>query len=504
MNTNASPGAVIAPGVPTKSEIASDFSQVAQLSTSHWNSRRALVVCQFVGYVFADLLGWVTAGYLSHANLFGSTSTGSSGWLLAMGVWFAWFGFGAHAYTRRYAFWSELGSVVAASSVLVVAGFALHWVTTVQMNPVSLFSLSVYLAFFTPTFRAVTRNLLHLVRLWDKPTIVFGSGENAYQAYLALRSEPAMGYHVVAFAAPGELQRTMNSVNTADAPPPCLRWVGHQDDIRCLRHFSSVIALEADEYLWRDTLIRQVTQHQVNDVQVIPAMRGVPLYGLETRNFFSHEVLMIQVRNKLALPLFQYLKRIFDLGGSSVLLLLLSPVFAYIGYKVRQDGGSAFFGHTRIGQNGKPFKCYKFRSMVMNAEAVLKELLASSAEARAEWDKDFKLKNDPRISKIGQFIRKTSLDELPQLWNVFIGEMSLVGPRPVVQAELERYGLDVEYYLLAKPGMTGLWQVSGRNDVDYATRVYLDSWYVKNWSLWTDVAILFKTIRVVLGKSGAY
>ena len=125
-------------------------------------------------------------------------------------------------------------------------------------------------------------------------------------------------------------------------------------------------------------------------------------------------------------------------------------------------------------------------------------------DARTEWQKDFKLKNDPRITSIGRFIRKTSLDELPQLFNVLKGEMSLVGPRPVIKEELERYADDVDYYLMVKPGMTGLWQVSGRNDVDYATRVYFDSWYVKNWSLWNDIAILFKTVSVVFLSKGAY
>ena len=131
-------------------------------------------------------------------------------------------------------------------------------------------------------------------------------------------------------------------------------------------------------------------------------------------------------------------------------------------------------------------------------------MLATDPVAQAEWDQDFKLKNDPRISKLGNFLRRTSLDELPQLFNVLKGDMSLVSPHPVVQAELERYGEDVDYNLMAKPGMMGLWQVSGRNDVDYSKRVYLDSWCVKNWSLWSDIAILFKTISVVTKRSNAY
>jgi lipopolysaccharide/colanic/teichoic acid biosynthesis glycosyltransferase len=142
--------------------------------------------------------------------------------------------------------------------------------------------------------------------------------------------------------------------------------------------------------------------------------------------------------------------------------------------------------------------------MVINAPELLENLLKNDPVAKAEWDKDFKLKNDPRINLFGHFIRRTSLDELPQLWNVLRGEMSLVGPRPIVKDELARYGDDVDYYLMARPGITGLWQVSGRNDVDYATRVYLDSWYVKNWSMWSDIVILFKTVSVVTNRSGAY
>ncbi|TYZ17441.1 sugar transferase, partial [Klebsiella pneumoniae] len=154
--------------------------------------------------------------------------------------------------------------------------------------------------------------------------------------------------------------------------------------------------------------------------------------------------------------------------------------------------------------NGRKFKCLKFRSMVINSKEVLENLLINDNEAREEWEKTFKLKNDPRITKIGHFLRRTSLDELPQLFNVLKGEMSLVGPRPIITEELQRYNEEVDYYLLSKPGMTGLWQVSGRSDVDYDTRVYLDSWYVKNWSMWNDIAILFKTIAVVLNRDGAY
>jgi Undecaprenyl-phosphate galactose phosphotransferase WbaP len=274
--------------------------------------------------------------------------------------------------------------------------------------------------------------------------------------------------------------------------------------VHALRRFRCVVALEAEERDLRDNLIRQLARHQITDVHVIPAMRGVPLHGLDSTHFFSHEVLVIHVSNKMANPLYRFSKRVFDVLGSAFLLLVLSPLFAWLAYTISKDGGKPFYGHSRVGTDGKHFNCYKFRSMVVNSAEVLHHLLATDPIAKAEWDADFKLKNDPRVSVVGQWLRKTSLDELPQLWNVLKGDMSLVGPRPIVQQELERYGDDVVFYLSAKPGMTGLWQVSGRNDVDYATRVYLDSWYVKNWSLWSDIAILFKTISVVTKRNGAY
>lgn len=197
-------------------------------------------------------------------------------------------------------------------------------------------------------------------------------------------------------------------------------------------------------------------------------------------------------------------KRVFDVAAALVLMLLLSPLLVMVALLVMRDGGPCLYGHTRVGVDGRKFRCLKFRSMVRNADAVLKDLLASDAQARAEWAADFKLKHDVRVTRLGHFIRKTSIDELPQLWNVVRGDMSLVGPRPVVEKELERYGDSVSYYLGVLPGITGLWQVSGRNDTDYDTRVALDVAYVRNWTFGGDIVILFKTIGVVLRGRGAY
>jgi len=198
------------------------------------------------------------------------------------------------------------------------------------------------------------------------------------------------------------------------------------------------------------------------------------------------------------------LKRAMDLIGSLLLIIMLSPILIIIAFLIHRDGGASFYSQERVGYGGKIFKCLKFRSMVVNSKQRLEEVLESCPEARSEWEKDFKLKNDPRITAIGSFLRKTSLDELPQLFNVLRGDMSLVGPRPIVEDELRRYGALKGKYLSTRPGMTGLWQVSGRNDTTYRERVSLDCYYVDNWKLHTDIFLLIKTLTVVFHGRGAY
>ncbi|WP_244130183.1 sugar transferase [Burkholderia sp. BCC0044] len=197
-------------------------------------------------------------------------------------------------------------------------------------------------------------------------------------------------------------------------------------------------------------------------------------------------------------------KRVLDLIVATILIVLLSPLLAVIALAIRLDGGPCLYAHVRIGHRGRPFRCLKFRTMRTDADHQLKRLLETDPQARTEWACGFKLKHDTRITAIGRMLRRTSLDELPQFVNVIRGDMSLVGPRPVVSAELSRYGSDIAYYLAVRPGMTGLWQVSGRNDIGYAARVALDVRYVRTWSMARDLRILVKTIGVVARGTGAY
>ncbi|MFQ6546806.1 sugar transferase [Aestuariibius sp. 2305UL40-4] len=197
-----------------------------------------------------------------------------------------------------------------------------------------------------------------------------------------------------------------------------------------------------------------------------------------------------------------YGKRLLDI----LLAVILLPVFllpiAIACWIVSRDGGPALFGHVRVGQSGRKFRCWKIRSMVVDADRRLEEHLRENPEAAEEWARDFKLLNDPRITPLGNFLRKSSLDELPQIWNVITGEMSFVGPRPIVEAELEKYGNQRDAYLAAVPGVTGLWQVSGRNDISYETRVALDMEYLQNRSFLNDLKIMASTASAMIRQSG--
>jgi exopolysaccharide production protein ExoY len=203
--------------------------------------------------------------------------------------------------------------------------------------------------------------------------------------------------------------------------------------------------------------------------------------------------------------LFPIAKRALDIIGAGVGLVLLAPIFLIVALMVRADGGPAFFAHQRVGRGGNLFGCLKFRSMVIDSQARLEALLANDPAARAEWEATRKLKNDPRITRIGRFLRSTSLDELPQLINVLLGEMSLVGPRPVQEAEIDRYyGASAAHYMAVRPGITGLWQVSGRSETSYESRVALDVAYVSRPSLLADLSILLRTPVAVLSRRGAH
>ena len=215
--------------------------------------------------------------------------------------------------------------------------------------------------------------------------------------------------------------------------------------------------------------------------------------------------MLLEHSNRLMLPGSRIIKRLMDCTLLIITLPITLPVILTVAVIVKLTSkGPVFFRQARLGDGGEVFYAYKFRTMRPDADQVLEQYLVEHPELRRQWAKNHKLKDDPRITRFGLFLRKLSLDELPQLLNVLKGEMSLVGPRPIVKAEIERYGDTYKLYCSVLPGITGLWQVSGRNDISYQERIGFDEFYVKNWSIWLDFHILLRTIRVIVLREGAY
>jgi len=247
-------------------------------------------------------------------------------------------------------------------------------------------------------------------------------------------------------------------------------------------------------------------QPLVRNLMFVPNTVGIPVINLEVKKIYESNMLLLSIRNNLAKKTNRRIKRIFDIVFSLLTMVIIIPVsiIVMILIMIESPGAAPIFKHYRVGRGGILFPCYKFRSMVPNAKDKLQEYLKNNPEAKIEWDKYFKLKNDPRITKIGKIIRKTSIDELPQFINVLKGEMSWVGPRPIIKDEIHYYGKYIKDYYAVLPGITGMWQVSGRSEIGYKDRVSLDVWYVRNWSIWIDITLILKTIKTVLFRKGAY
>ena len=244
---------------------------------------------------------------------------------------------------------------------------------------------------------------------------------------------------------------------------------------------------------------------KVRNIKFIPQLNGVYTFNSKIEDYDG--LMLVSTYNGMNRQINRFLKRGFDICAGMAGCLVLGILYLIYAPKIKKDGGKAIFYHTRIGKDLKPFKMYKFRSMYVDAEERLQEMLAKDEKIREEFYKNFKLKDDPRITEVGKFLRESSLDEFPQFINVLKGDMSFVGPRPIVQKEVEMYyGEETSKKIfMVKPGITGMWQANGRSDVeDYNERITLDLYYIRNWSLWLDIIITIKTIKNVISKKGAY
>ena len=406
-----------------------------------------------------------------------------------------------HPYNRRIQFYKVIQQLFYAVCYASVAVIMVLYFGQLAATTSRLFVGLLWIFSFINlvTFRYIFKKLLEKSNIMQVPVLIIGAGKTAEILVRGISKDAGLGYKIIGFLEDNEIESNLLQKH------PVLG--GFEDAEAVIRKTGVqrvIIAAPGLEQEKLTSLIYRV-QPLVKSLGIIPNLVGVPMGEIEVESFFNEKLMLLRVTNNLARPFNRFLKTVFDYVLTLFGTIAIFPILLVIAIWIYKDSpGPVIFKHTRIGKDGKPFPCYKFRSMCVDAKEKLAELLANDEEARAEWERDFKLKNDPRITKSGAFLRKTSLDELPQIFNVLRGEMSLVGPRPIIQEELERYGEYAADYLMVKPGITGMWQVSGRNDIDYSERVMLDSWYVRNWSVWLDIMLLWRTVKVVALRKGAY
>jgi UDP-galactose-lipid carrier transferase len=454
--------------------------------------------------IAADLAAFAVASFVAFAIGMASQSspyaramanlellgTAWHGWgsLLVLICLLGYFGSRGH-YTSRVPFWTQMGDVVIAVAVALACDIFLT--IAVYDRPVQLEGCLrwVFLAPYILVLRTGARQLLRMAGLWTLRTLVVASPGQIDSTRDGLTSDPALGYSLVGSVSPDDVAVLSDS-----------------DLLHMIEMYQAhfVVVAVGGTSVETERAALGALRRTGLPIALVPVLEELPVTGFRQHYFLGHDIIMLVSQSNLSRPFSQVLKSVFDQLIAIMLLVLLAPLLCALAIVVRRDGGPALFRHRRIGVGGRVFDCIKFRTMVTHADEVLRETIEADPASAAEWAATQKLRNDPRITRIGLFLRRSSLDELPQLFNVLRGEMSLVGPRPIVQAEVARYGSGIQYYYAAKPGLTGLWQVSGRSDMSYTRRVRLDVWYVRNWTLWHDIAILFKTIPAVFLQRGAH
>lgn len=336
-----------------------------------------------------------------------------------------------------------------------------------------------------PVARRFVRMRLGQCEWWGLRTLVFGDSVSDEQVYELLKKAPNLGLRVTGY---------VDELHSADT----LRQMAADENVH------HAVVCSSDMSLKEVMRLLANGDHGFSQLTVIPSTDEPFDLGLQAIDV-GNRTLGLVGQERLLLPTNRIIKRLFDVGTVAIGGLLISPVLLVIAVLVKLTSpGPILYGDVRVGRHGVRFRAWKFRTMVTNAQEVLEEYLEKHPELRDEWLRDRKLKDDPRITRVGRVLRQCSLDELPQLWNVLVGQMSLVGPRPILTSEVDEYGYVLPLYFKVLPGITGLWQVSGRNDTTYSQRLTLVASYVRNWSVWLDLCILAKTPVVVLRRDGAY
>ena len=424
-------------------------------------------------------------------------------------------------YTKRQPFWDETQDIAKAVFLSYITVFAIVSLGkfSAAVSRSILLGTGFWSLFLIPLLRFWYKPILHRMGLGVKRTILVGNGRLAELACLGLYRDHYMGIRLMGrLDLPDAFDCETESVAQEELAvgatlsgqvAPTLPYLGSLDSLKDLVKQQSIRGVViATPYLRRQDLSQliSVLQRYVLSVYVVPNIAQVNIANSELLYLFYEEIFLLGIHNNLKSRSNRLFKSLFDIVVSGLLLIPILPLMALIVFVIKLTSrGPVFYTQHRIGEGGKPFRIYKFRTMVVDAEKKLDEILKQNPDLEQEFKEKYKLENDPRVTAIGRILRKTSLDELPQIWNVLEGEMSLIGPRPITKDELlSKYRDSGEDYCLVKPGITGLWQVSGRSERDYEVRIRLDLWYIRNWSLWLDSVILIRTIGVVLGRKGSW
>ena len=413
-------------------------------------------------------------------------------WVVLRAVLGLYPGYGVNAVDElRRQTYATLGAFMIASAFVVV----LH---AQEMSRFVLIAGFLALLIAAPLVRQFVKWRLEKARLWGKPVVVFASGEVGSRVAALLEKQWGLGYDPAAVFAghPGQDRRDYEATPDKDSL---------QEATRLSRRIGIDTVIFAMPHTRREHLARLVhwASFDFRHVTVVPNLDGIVNSAVVARDLGG--IFGVEIRYNLLDPWVRRIKRALDLLAIAAGAIFALPLLLVLGILVRlESGGPVFYTDKRMGRNGEHFSCLKFRTMIADAEDALRRILEKDPAARAEYAKYHKLREDPRITRVGRFLRKTSLDELPQLWNVLKGEMSLVGPRPYLPRESEDIGATQSDILRVYPGMTGPWQVSGRSNTSFEDRVRMDAHYVRDWSVWLDLVLLARTVKTLVFERSAF
>ena len=444
------------------------------------NNKPLLNLCLFIFDIYAIFLGSLIAYKISEPNVPFFDLLFRNSFLLISIIYFSYILFKG-LYWNRIPFWLEVKNIITITIVSLILDGFFQYLLKEHHSRLFIPQMWIYSGLLVITFRYFFKTLfVKYSNCYNLKVLVIDDSNETSKYYNMFKKETLMGYKIIDVVSSEEFMINKDKL---------------------IKDISEIII--SDNVKNSKKIINYLVENKKHFTYSLKA-KGLSLWQQDNFYIFGYDILFLNNKDSLSNKMFKFIKRTIDLFLGSIGLIIALPLFILSYILVKIDGGPALFGHHRIGENGKIFKCYKFRTMVVDADKKLNELLQKDELAKNEWEKEHKLKNDPRITRFGKFLRKTALDELPQIINVLKGEMSLVGPRPITESELEKYGDIAILYKKVKPGITGIWQVSGRNDISYEERVELDYWYTRNWTPWLDIVIIFKTIPALILRKGAY